>query len=171
MDLAEFLEGFERVRRRTRRVAACIPPDRIEWTYKPGAFTLGDQVRHIAITEREVWGEIVCGRPSRYATHGTELAEGLDAVLALLDRMHDESMVLFRSLPPDALERPCTTPAGSPLPTWKWLRLMPEHEIHHRGQLYLMLGMLGAETPPLYGLTSEQVRAGAHSQASRQPGP
>ena len=35
---------------------------------------------------------------------------------------------------------------------------MVEHEAHHRGQIYLMLGMLGVPTPPLYGLTEEQVR-------------
>ncbi len=46
--LDDFLHYFERVRERTRRVAACIPSDRIEWTYKVGAFTLGDLVRHIA---------------------------------------------------------------------------------------------------------------------------
>jgi uncharacterized damage-inducible protein DinB len=36
---------------------------------------------------------------------------------------------------------------------------MVEHEVHHRGQMYLMLGMLDVPTPPLYGLTSEEVRA------------
>ena len=41
-DLNEFLHHFERVRERTRRVAACIPAEHIDWTYKPGAFTLGD---------------------------------------------------------------------------------------------------------------------------------
>jgi len=51
-ELDEFLHHFERVRERTRRVAACIPADRVEWTYKPGAFTLGDLVRHIGVTER-----------------------------------------------------------------------------------------------------------------------
>ena len=50
------------------------------------------------------------------------------------------------------------TPAGAPLTTWKWLRMMPEHEIHHRGQLYLMLGILNVPTPAIYGMTSEQVR-------------
>jgi uncharacterized damage-inducible protein DinB len=35
---------------------------------------------------------------------------------------------------------------------------MVEHEAHHRGQIYLMLGMLGIPTPPLYGLTEERVR-------------
>jgi uncharacterized damage-inducible protein DinB len=36
---------------------------------------------------------------------------------------------------------------------------MIEHEIHHRGQIYLMLGILGVPTPPIYGLTEEQVHA------------
>jgi uncharacterized damage-inducible protein DinB len=35
---------------------------------------------------------------------------------------------------------------------------MVEHECHHRGQLYLMLGLWGVPAPPLYGLTSEEVR-------------
>ena len=33
---------------------------------------------------------------------------------------------------------------------------MPEHEIHHRGQLYTMLGMLDVQTPPLYGMTRDE---------------
>jgi uncharacterized damage-inducible protein DinB len=36
---------------------------------------------------------------------------------------------------------------------------MIEHEVHHRGQIYLILGLLGVTTPPLYGLTEPQVRA------------
>ena len=37
------------------------------------------------------------------------------------------------------------------------MRLMVEHEIHHRGQIYLYLNLRGVETPPLYGLTAEEV--------------
>ena len=44
-------------------------------------------------------------RPIRYITHGPELADGLDGVLALLNQLHDESMAIFRSLTPEALER------------------------------------------------------------------
>lgn len=66
-------------------------------------------------------------------------------------------------IPPDQtdadLERKCLTPAGTPITTWKWLRAMVEHEAHHRGQIYLMLGLLNVPTPPLYGLTSEEVQA------------
>jgi len=40
---------------------------------------------------------------------------------------------------------------------WKWLRSMVEHEIHHRGQIYIYLSLLETPAPPIYGLTSEQV--------------
>lgn len=42
---------------------------------------------------------------------------------------------------------------------WKWLRAMLEHGAHHRGQLYLTLGLLGVPTPPIYGLTEPELRA------------
>jgi uncharacterized damage-inducible protein DinB len=158
-ELDEFLHHVGRVRERTRRVAACIPDDRVEWTYKPGAFTLGDLVRHIAVTERYIWAETIHDRPSRYVTHGRELADGKDAVLALLDRLHEESLAEFRALTPAALLEKCATPEGTRLTTWKWLRMMPEHEIHHRGQIYTMLGLLDAPAPSLYGLKHTDVIA------------
>jgi uncharacterized damage-inducible protein DinB len=157
-DLDEFLHYFERVRERTRKVAACIPAEQVDWSYKPGAFTLGDLVRHIAVTERFIWAETVHNRPVAYTSHGRELAEGRDAVLAFLDRLHAESIAQFRALTPAMLDAKCVTPAGTPLTTWKWLRMMPEHEIHHRGQLYTMLGMLNVPTPPIYGMTVSQVQ-------------
>jgi len=158
-DLGEFLDYFERVRERTRRVAVCIPEDRIEWRPRPGAFSLGDLVRHIAVTERYMWAETVLNRPSRYVSHGPEIASGSAVILALLDRLHHESMAMFRTLTPEALAGKCTTPEGTAITTWKWLRLMPEHEIHHRGQIYLLLNLLEVAPPPLYGLTSAEVRA------------
>ncbi|HEU0014309.1 MAG TPA: DinB family protein [Longimicrobium sp.] len=154
-----FLDYYGRFRERTRRVVLCIPPEHIEWTHREGAFTLGDTVRHLGAIERWMFAENVAGRASRYPGHGRELAEGFDGVIAYLDRMHEESLAIFRALTPDDLRRRVTTPGGAALPAWKWLRSMIEHEAHHRGQLYLMLGMLGVPTPPLYGLTSEEVRA------------
>lgn len=153
-----FLDYCARIRERTRRVVALIPPERLEWAPRQGAFTFGDLVRHLAAIERWMFAENVCGRPSRYPGHSRELADGYDAVLAYFDRMHADAMEIFAALTPQALQARCTTPGGAPLPAWKWLRAMVEHEIHHRGQIYLMLGMLGVATPPLYGLTSEEVR-------------
>ena len=114
-----------------------------------------------AVTERFIWAETVHNRPSRYVTHGRELAEGRESVLAFLDRLHEESLAEFRALTPAQLAGKCATPEGTKLTTWKWLRMMPEHEIHHRGQLYTMLGMLNVPVPSLYGMTATDVQARA----------
>jgi uncharacterized damage-inducible protein DinB len=156
--IQQFLDYWDGFRARTRRVVTCIPPDRTEWTHHPGAFTLGDLVRHLATIERYMYAETVAGRPSRYAGCGRELAEGYDAMLAYFDRLDQEARAIIGALTDADLKRKCRTPAGSEITTWKWLRAMCEHEAHHRGQIYLMLTMLGVATPPLFGLTSEEVR-------------
>ena len=159
VSIEPFLHYFGSVRERTMRVARCIPGDEIDWTYAPEKFTLGDILRHLAVAERYMWAENAQGHPARYTTHGKELADGLENVLAFMERLHAESIAIFSKLSNEDLQRKCMTPGNAPITVWKWLRLMTEHEIHHRGQIYLYLSMLGVLTPPLYGLTSEQVRA------------
>ncbi len=157
--VTSFLEYWRNIRGRTRRVVQCIPADKLEWSHKPGKFTLGDLARHLPAIERYMYAETVHGRPSAYQGCGPELASGRDAVLEYMDRLHAESVDLFGQLRDEDLQRKCQTPAGTPITTWKWLRAMFEHEAHHRGQIYLMLGMLDVATPPLFGLTSEEVQA------------
>jgi uncharacterized damage-inducible protein DinB len=154
-----FLDYWDSVRARTNRVVAMIPAEKLEWSWAPGRWSLGDLVRHLGGIERGMYAETVHGRPSRYPGHDRELAEGLDATVAYLWKCHAESMQLFRRLTPAQWDGKCLTPAGTPITTSKWLRAMVEHEAHHRGQMYMMLGMLDVVTPPLYGLTEEDVRA------------
>lgn len=162
--IESFLDYYGKIRARTLRVARCIPPERIEWVPEWGRaasgetrWSFGDLLRHLGALERWMFAENVQGRPSRYPGCGRELADGRDEVFAFLERTHAESMEIFGRLTPDDLQARCETPGGASIPVWKWLRAMVEHEIHHRGQIYLYLAELGVETPPLYGLTSEEV--------------
>ena len=157
--VGSFLVYYQGIRDRTRRVVDLVPDERLEWRHAPGRFSFGDLVRHLAAFERYTFAENVAGRPSAYPGHGPELADGPEAVRAYFEDRHRESMEIFGGLGDADLERRCTTPAGSSISVWKWLRAMVEHEVHHRGQLYLMLGMIGVATPPVFGLTSEEVRA------------
>lgn len=155
--VTSFLEYFGKIRERTLRVIRAIPPERIDWTYRAGKFTFADLIRHLASIERYMYAENVQLKPSRYPGHGKELADGYDEVLEFLNRMHAESMEIFRTLTDEDLQKRCQTPGGAEITVWKWLRAMIEHEVHHRGQIYLYLGMLDTPAPPLYGLTSEEV--------------
>ncbi len=151
------LDYLNKVHRRTTRVAQCIPPDKLEWSFREGKFTLGDLLRHIAAVERYMFAETVQGQPSRYSGCGRELADGYEAVMAFREKLHNQTVEILSRLGDQGLLEKCKTPDGSTITVWKWLRLMLEHEIHHRGQIYLYLAMLGVPTPPLYGLTSEEL--------------
>jgi hypothetical protein len=72
-------------------------------------FTLGDLVRHIAVAERFIWAESVHA-PVECVTHGRELADRKAAVLAFLDRMHEEATALFLALPPEAMDENARRP-------------------------------------------------------------
>lgn len=155
--IGPFLDYYEKIRQRTLKVIKCIPPEKIDWTYKGEKFTLADLIRHIASIERYMYAENVQLKPSRYPGHGKELADGYENVLAYMDRMHKESMEIFSRLSDEDLQKKCKTPGDAEIAIWKWLRAMVEHEIHHRGQIYIYLSMIGVSASPIYGLTSEEV--------------
>lgn len=162
--MTDLIPYFDRIRERTMHVVACVPPERIDWTYKPGKFTFGDVMRHLASIERWMFTENAMGRVSRYPGHGRELADGYDQVVAYMNEMHAQSMEILNTLTEEDLKRRTKTPGGAELAVGKWLRGMIEHEAHHRGQLYLYCSMLDIKTPPIFGLTEEQVHERARAE-------
>ncbi len=152
-----FLGYYSKIKNRTQRLFDYIPQDKIEWTYREGKFTIGDIIRHLSNIERYMYAETVQFKPSQYKGCGVEYAKGFEEVKAYYNQMHEESMKIFAQLSTEDLQKKCNTPAGIEITIWKWLRAMVEHEVHHRGQLYMYLGMLNVKTPPIFGLTSEEV--------------
>jgi uncharacterized damage-inducible protein DinB len=155
---SDFSHYWRRVRGRTLELAKYVPDDRVDWSPGPGAMTIGDSLRHLAVTERWLFVEVARGGQCAYVSHGPELGRSLLDIVGLLSRLHAESVAIIEALNADDWQRSIVAPGGATLPAWKWLRAMVEHEAHHRGQLYLMLRLSGTSTPPIFGLTSEQVR-------------
>lgn len=156
-NIQSFLDYYEKIRQRTNRLIAVIPPEYMDWAYKPGKFTIADHIRHIAATERYMFAETILGNPCTYNGCGKELADGYDAVLLYFNERHEESLAVFRGLSDEDLQRKCITPGNISIAVWKWLRAMTEHEIHHRAQLYIYLNLLDIKTPPMFGLSSEDI--------------
>jgi hypothetical protein len=157
--IAPFLDYLDRIHERTRRVAVLVREEDLEWSATPGRLTPGDLIRHLAGIERFMYAENAHGRPAAYPGHSRDLADGRTATIEYYDRLHGEARELFARLPAARLAEKCLTPAGTPITISKWLRAMIEHEAHHRGQLYFILGMRGVATPPIFGLTAEEVHA------------
>jgi uncharacterized damage-inducible protein DinB len=157
--VAPFIDYLDRIHERTRRIVLLVRDEDLEWSAAPGRFTPGDLIRHLAGIERFMYAETVHGRPTAYPGHSRQLSPGIVATVAYYDRLHGEARELFAQLTDARLAEKCLTPAGTPISVAKWLRAMIEHEAHHRGQLYFILGMRGVPTPPIFGLTAEEVHA------------
>ncbi len=166
-DMGEFLNYFDKVHQRTMKVVRAIPPDQVDWQFRPGKFTLGDLARHIATANRYLFVEVARGQPSAYAGCGKHLAASHQEIVEFMEGLHREDLEILSALTPEDLNRKCLTPDAASITSWKWLRLMIEHEVHHRGQIYIYLALLEVPTPPLYGMTSEQVQARSRALMNR----
>ncbi|WP_421976369.1 DinB family protein [Roseivirga seohaensis] len=155
--ISSFLKYYERMRERTNKLIAVIPEEYVDWAYKDGKFSIADHIRHLAAIERYMYAETVQGKPCKYLGCGKELADGFDNVLSFFKESHFESMQIFNRLSDSDLQQQCQTPGNASITIWKWLRTLTEHEIHHRAQLYVYLNMLGVETPPMFGMSSEEI--------------
>jgi uncharacterized damage-inducible protein DinB len=152
-----FLSYLERTRMATLRVIEVIPPDKLDWAYMPGKFTIGDMVRHIAAIERHVFAEVALGNKPNYKGCRKDLADGYDNVVSYFNEMHAQSVEIFRSLSDEALRRKMRSLDGKEIELGNFLRALLLHEIHHRGALCIYLNLLGVTTPPIIGLMEEQV--------------
>jgi uncharacterized damage-inducible protein DinB len=157
--ISSFLDYYDKIRARTNRLLSIIQPEHLDFVYLPGKFSVADQIRHIAAIERYMFAETIAGRKSSYNGCGKKLANGYENVMKYFKEKHEESLEIFSALSDESLNSKCVTPGNAEMPVWKWLRAMVEHEIHHRAQLYLYMNMLGVKTPPIFGLTAEEVES------------
>ncbi len=155
--LNDFLKKHKGIRRRTLKLIEVIEPQQLDFAYKKGKFTIADQVRHIGAIERNLFAETIAGRKNTYKGCGKELADGYENIVKYLNQTHAESLEIFQSLTDTELQEVCYTPTGHAVQKGKWLELLAEHEIHHRAEIYLYLNLLDVKTPPIYGLTAEEV--------------
>lgn len=153
----DFLKKYKSIRKRTLKLIEVIQPHQLDFAYKKGKFTIADQIRHIAAIERNLYAEIVAGRKNSYNGCGKELADGYENILMYFNQAHCESLNVFGNLKDSDLQEVCYTPTGYAIQKGKWLELLAEHEIHHRAEIYLYLNLLDVQTPPMYGLSAEQV--------------
>jgi len=154
---SEFLNYYRRIKQRTLNVIRLTPEDQLGFRLKENSFSLGDLARHIILIERDMYLYNLQGQKSRYKGCGPEFAATLPDIIALYKHTMEQMEELIKDKPAAYFQEKCLTPMGTPLRRWKWLRAMIEHEIHHRGQIYLLLAQLGVEVPQLFQLTSEEV--------------
>jgi Zinc-binding dehydrogenase/DinB superfamily len=115
-DPQEFLRYFGKVHQRTMNVVAAIPPDKVDWGFRPDKFALGDLVRHIAASNRYIFLEVAKGNRSSYHGCGKEYGASYDEIVAFTERLHREAIETLSHFTAEDLQRRCTTPDGASIP-------------------------------------------------------
>ena len=144
MDVAYIVAQWERVRSGLLETIDKFGDAELDFKPFPAAWSVRQLMLHIAQEER---GEFQYGiaqsldafppehDPQKYPTVAT--------IKALLEAVHVPTVAYLRGLDDADLSRVIDTPWGARYPLYDMLAHLIEHEIHHRAELSLILGMLG----------------------------
>ena len=108
---------------------------------------MGKVARHIAEAEEGWLRFVVMGERAEWPVFRDEHSPSTESVKALLGTVHSRTWSSLESTDVGELDRTIAAPWGEAL-TLDWITWhVLEHEIHHRGEIYLMLGLLGMQAP------------------------
>lgn len=154
MDSADLAAYVTRVHSRTREAAERLTDDLVDWRPRPGEFTAGELVLHIANTRRMNLMRM-SGVARVYHGHAVARQTTAAGLLAELDASAHEVAARLEGMD---LGRPIAiAPMGSGFGWQVVLGGLIEHEVHHRSQLCEYLSSAGIEPPALYGLHVEDL--------------
>jgi uncharacterized damage-inducible protein DinB len=176
----DLAQAFRTVRKNTIQVAEEIPEDQYGFRPAPGTRTVGETLRHIAVTtswpikahsERlkelkfEMFADVMAQMKQAEAKLNTkkEIIQALqdkgEEFAKFMDGLSDAVLAETVSFPPQANQAPKTR--------FEMLLSTKEHEMHHRGQLMLVERMLGI-VPHLTRQMEERMAAAMNQpQAAR----
>ena len=146
--LEQSLGNWERIHKQTLRLIKVTPDDRYDWKPTDSAMTLGELVNHLYQADLGFAEALATGAYPSDTPSYTNTAE----LVAAYGASHAAGVEKVKAIPPAAWEE-MIAPFGpkSTMPRFALLTIALEHEIHHRGQLYVYLRMLGCEVPSLFG--------------------
>jgi uncharacterized damage-inducible protein DinB len=175
--IAEFLDFYRRQRSWTFTLVSAVPEELFGWRPSESAFSCGELVRHLILSER-FWRKLILesaggrsfdpfslpgdGRQRMTAFRqpnlqsaadatnlGTTFAECLETWKPIQARTEEE----LGRLTPEQLDLIVDHPLlALRFPVWEALLTLVGHEVHHRGQLSAYLKMIGVEQPASLGV-------------------
>lgn len=148
MNAYELFGHWQEVRKGLFQALDRLADAHLDFVPREGLWSLGTTARHIANAE-EGWFRYA-GTRELAEWPGAYTAEDYPTVASiktLLSDVHERTEAYLTTLGVADLDQVLNMPWGEEL-SLRWIIWhVLEHEIHHRGEIFLMLGLLGLEAP------------------------
>lgn len=147
--LEGYISNWKRNHKQTISVMKVAPSDKFEWKTCESAMTLGALMNHLWQAES---GLVEAALTASLPKTRMEPLNNTEDLIAAFETSHVENVSKVCALTPEQMKE-TVTPFGeaNAMTRQALLHGLLEHEIHHRGQLYTYLRILGVELPPLFG--------------------
>jgi uncharacterized damage-inducible protein DinB len=152
MNAKELFSHWDGVRRDLLRAVDLLIDAQLDFTPRPELRTVRQVLVHIAEAEQGWFRYVVEQKTKSWDEAGIRTASypTVASLKRLLANVHESTDTFLATLPVEELNRLCEDPWGGPPDSVRWIIWhVLEHEIHHRGELFLMLGLLGMQAPDI----------------------
>jgi len=146
MNVAKIVQFWNQIRKGLIETIEKFADEELDYVAYDNGYSVRQIILHIA---QEEYGEIQYGITREIDGFPPEYQEDayptIESIKALLASVHNETYRYLESLGDKDLESEIEAGWGGTYPLIDMLWHVMEHEIHHRGELSLILGLLGRE--------------------------
>ncbi len=146
MDAATLFKYWSQVRQGLFEALDKLSDSQLDFVPHPGLWSLRETVCHIAGTE-EGWLRFFTANCWHEDPYRLEYYPTVASLKELLTKVHSETEAQFAQEADAMMEKVVQLPWGSQTTIGWAVWHVLEHEIHHRGEIFLMLGLQGLEGP------------------------
>lgn len=145
----QHFKHWDEVRRELIRALDMLTDNQLNFVPREGLRSLGDIVRHIADAE-EGWFRYELTRAyDEWPGYTAADYPTVESVKKLLSDVHARTDAYLETLSFEDLDRQIETTDGEQLSLSWIIWHVLDHELHHRGEVFLMLGLMGIEAPAI----------------------
>jgi uncharacterized damage-inducible protein DinB len=148
-----FIEHFNKTTQVTCKAVAMVPPDKADLKPSPEMMSAKDLAIHIFVGEKGMMSGAMTGEITHevFASTAAQAAGmTMEQIAAWGEKIHAETTEWLAKATPEDLTKPVKTFFGMPMTGQTCVMGSHEHMVHHRGQLYVYMRMMGLTPPNQY---------------------
>jgi uncharacterized damage-inducible protein DinB len=149
MNAADEFRHWETIRQYLLQALDMLSDEQLGFVAGEGLWSLGKVACHIAEAEDGWFRYAVLRELSEWPEFDVNDYPGVEEIKGLLTIVHARTVDYLAAVDVEDLNQVVSTPWGQDCSLREIVWHVVEHEAHHRGEIFLMLGLLGLRAPEI----------------------